>query len=709
MATNQLLKQQVLQANRGKIKIKKPKKWLYPMQAERIYIKQLLEINKVFWDNVNSTIVPALPMLVAQAKSTRPDSEENRLDADYAKQLKELTDKTYLDFSKAVNQPRITTVSAEQAQRIALLNKKEFVKVIHSSLSVNPIVQETWLQPQMQSFTAQNVDLITNLGLEQKKRVEQNLFQNLSAGHGIDKIKEDLQKSENFGKYRSKLIARDQTNKFNGQLTQLRQSEVGIGQYVWSTARDERVRPTHAAMEGTIVDWNKPPPIGHPGSEINCRCIAQPIITDDMFDNEDFLPTPLALPAPDNNEEPVAPIQKAAVPIGKSTPSATADLDKFNVKSYNSAVGYSSELNFQDKAALKEYKNSFLNSNIGGYTAIQNYLRTGNLYEDAFATKEMVKEYVDSIDKAMKKGKLKMASESFRGIRENSGQKYVAMNVGDTFADKGYFSTSTQRFVAENFTSIGGANGDKLPVVFKVTGKPGTNVVFIPDVDPSGIETELLFGRDQKFQIMKKTKLKDHWEIEIESVVGELAKKLPEASIVETKAVSKLTNAEIDAIKEYQNGVYNSKVGGYTNIQSYLRNNKPAWDGMSLEGVKEVVADIDKAIAKSKLAEDATLYRGIKHGQKYIDLNIGQTFSDKGYFSTTKNKSVADKFADKLNRDERPVVFKIEAKQGDTALKMNDFSKSKENEVLFPRDQKFEIINKVDKGKYWSIEIKPVK
>lgn len=46
--------------------------------------------------------------------------------------------------------------------------------------------------------------------------------------------------------------------------------------YVWRTARDERVRPAHAANEGRVFAWRDPPPTGHPGEAHQCRCWAEP-------------------------------------------------------------------------------------------------------------------------------------------------------------------------------------------------------------------------------------------------------------------------------------------------------------------------------------------------------------------------------------------------------------------------------------------------
>lgn len=284
MAKNLLLKQQVLMANKGKIKIKRPKKWLYPMAAERSYQRELVAINKIFYDQVKQIIIPELNSLVAQSKSLRPDSIDSRLDSSWVDQLKQLVDKTYITFQSIVTPNKISNITSEQADKISLMNKEQFVKTIHSSLSVNPIMQEPYLQTQLKLFQNQNSDLITKLGSDQKERVQQTLYSNLSQGNGIEKIEEELKKSEGIGENRARLIARDQTNKFNGQLTQLRQQELGITSYVWTTSQDERVRPTHRVLDGETFTWEKGSKIGHPGQEINCRCIAQPIITDSMFD-----------------------------------------------------------------------------------------------------------------------------------------------------------------------------------------------------------------------------------------------------------------------------------------------------------------------------------------------------------------------------------------------------------------------------------------
>lgn len=50
--------------------------------------------------------------------------------------------------------------------------------------------------------------------------------------------------------------------------------------YTWRTVGDERVRGAHAALAGQVFSWSSPPPGGHPGTEHNCRCWAEPYYGD---------------------------------------------------------------------------------------------------------------------------------------------------------------------------------------------------------------------------------------------------------------------------------------------------------------------------------------------------------------------------------------------------------------------------------------------
>lgn len=92
-------------------------------------------------------------------------------------------------------------------------------------------------------------------------------------------------------KSRAAFIARDQIGKLNGIITQKRMEDIGLTMYEWSSSSDERVRESHALMDGKLCRWDdatvysedggktwKKRPNGavlmHPGMDYQCRCCA---------------------------------------------------------------------------------------------------------------------------------------------------------------------------------------------------------------------------------------------------------------------------------------------------------------------------------------------------------------------------------------------------------------------------------------------------
>lgn len=102
-----------------------------------------------------------------------------------------------------------------------------------------------------------------------------------SQGQRVEGIRRQIQDRFGVTKSRAALIARDQTLKLNGQITMQRQTSLGITRYRWVTSGDERVRPSHKALDGDLIEWINPPLTEggrhcHPGQDYQCRCTASP-------------------------------------------------------------------------------------------------------------------------------------------------------------------------------------------------------------------------------------------------------------------------------------------------------------------------------------------------------------------------------------------------------------------------------------------------
>lgn len=139
----------------------------------------------------------------------------------------------------------------------------------------------------------------------------------------------------------------------------------------------------------------------------------------------------------------------------------------------------------------------------------------------------------------------------------------------------------------------------------------------------------------------------------------------------------------------------------YPRINQYLRGQRKQLDDESLS----VIEDISKYISLSDKYV-GTSYRGIVADRKVFDdfasTKKGDTFTEKGFMSTSANKLVAEDFADGT---EYKIIFEIRGKNGVDISYVSDIEEEKE--VLFDKSSKFKIlkITKNDKKNYGDIHI----
>lgn len=133
-------------------------------------------------------------------------------------------------------------------------------------------------------FVDNGIDLIRTIPRNMHADLSRHMM-SLDQNERYDRAKLRKLLHERYGvsRNRARVIARDQTSKLWGKLTEARQTKAGVIEYIWRTSRDDRVRPTHRENFGRIFRWSDPPmPTGHPGNDIICRCWAEPI-TDEAY------------------------------------------------------------------------------------------------------------------------------------------------------------------------------------------------------------------------------------------------------------------------------------------------------------------------------------------------------------------------------------------------------------------------------------------
>jgi hypothetical protein len=149
----------------------------------------------------------------------------------------------------------------------------------------------------------------------------------------------------------------------------------------------------------------------------------------------------------------------------------------------------------------------------------------------------------------------------------------------------------------------------------------------------------------------------------------------------------KLTPQQLDAVRAYQEG-------GNASLNEYYRGLKASPGYMG-----EHAGPLDKAIERSRIDHDVTLFRGWT--QKGLAANpdalVGATIRDPAYFSTSTSKEVARKFHGSLDG----VFLRLKAPKGTRGLHVHDVAtghskygaggSDPEHEVLLGRGTSYRI------------------
>ncbi len=260
-------------------RLKRPPRILWPAGIERSYRKSLLNILADLQRTVERRLAPAFPALVQSAQAARPTTDHARVD-DYGSEVEKLLELIRTGFFGEYSDARIATLVSEISAAVATDNKRQLGGVFKDVLGVDPFHAEPWLNAEANAFVTQNVGLIKTISNSYIDRVEGLVYDGARRGLRWEEMQANLVDLTPSTTARAEVIARDQIGKFNGQLTELRQTQAGVNSYIWRTAGDARVREEHAAREGKVFDWSAPPSDGHPGEAIQCRCYAEPVLSD---------------------------------------------------------------------------------------------------------------------------------------------------------------------------------------------------------------------------------------------------------------------------------------------------------------------------------------------------------------------------------------------------------------------------------------------
>ncbi len=280
--------------SRSPVRLRNVPPWLHPRQIERGLAAFFQRLMAEFSRNVTATVIPALPQIEEEAKLEQGRIDGQRADA-WPDRVGELMAILQIGATKRVGTARAEAVDI--GQRSSVWNDKEWQKILRRTVGVSLLTEDPGLRTQLRLFADTNANLITKLQDEKIANIRGIIERGFSAGTRHTELAKEIRGEVGKAKNRARLIARDQVSKLNGNLTHSRQVQAGIPHYIWQTAADERVRPSHRKMQGKLARWDDASLYAdvsdptnwknrsgidavelHPGQDIICRCFAEPFI-----------------------------------------------------------------------------------------------------------------------------------------------------------------------------------------------------------------------------------------------------------------------------------------------------------------------------------------------------------------------------------------------------------------------------------------------
>lgn len=258
-----------------------------PASAEREYVRVTNQYMKLLKDELNES----LPELKEIYKENLKTTDEYRMNyhADSLSTLMLAINQLFQKMMQNLTNKMQGYGLRRKLENMANLNRKltikEWKRAVKNTLGID--IREDYymgdfFKEQMEQWISDNVDLIKTIPSDSLDKMKEIVLDGYTKGSDTKSMIKRVMEEYGKSKRKAKFIARDQTAKLNGNIARAQQQDAGITQYMWSTSGDERVRPSHAALDGKVFDWANPPTNSdgrtcHPGEDFNCRCCAIPV------------------------------------------------------------------------------------------------------------------------------------------------------------------------------------------------------------------------------------------------------------------------------------------------------------------------------------------------------------------------------------------------------------------------------------------------
>ena len=263
----------------------KPLRSAPPVGVERDYAVRLRKIVNKTAEIIKREAIQPLPGIITSYKLETGQRADD-LGTDLVDLFRNIWDLTLGNLRLSADQE-----AQLAATKVNKWNRAETTRMLKDKYGVGFYDNDEWLKAKLNMFVTENTELIQSANREFVDQSKEVVISGVQAGMRHEAIAKKILSpvDDSLGRksalrkaqLRSSVIARDQINKVNGDLTRLRQTRAGVKGYIWRTAGDIRARPLHQGYNGKTYTWEKGTPEGlHPGMDIMCRCYAEPVFLD---------------------------------------------------------------------------------------------------------------------------------------------------------------------------------------------------------------------------------------------------------------------------------------------------------------------------------------------------------------------------------------------------------------------------------------------
>lgn len=219
---------------------------------------------------IKQDLIPKLKLYESYYSNKVMDSSV-LLDLDYVDDIKSVINTITLDYSGITFNQIVESVVkqfAENSQKdITAALTKEINRLV--GIDISPFIQSH--TDDIKQALEYCKDYIVSIPQKYLADVQSTVLLNIQKGMRSSSIIKELANQYDITLNRAKVIARDQTSKFNLALTTAQAKDIGSDEFKFSTSQDERVRSTHRAADGKLCKVGDS--VYNLRYDVMCRCV----------------------------------------------------------------------------------------------------------------------------------------------------------------------------------------------------------------------------------------------------------------------------------------------------------------------------------------------------------------------------------------------------------------------------------------------------